>query len=161
MVESVSLSAPVTVQVREYIDPAIGVATLVSTLTVMGGSGNEQDGHCIVSVIITFTLTVYMEHLYIHKHFTTNCCSTCVGPFMRGWQWIKCQCTHATICTDHLRGNLAVYRTRPGDSWLISWPSHSNRTHQAVGLTSSVGTRGSDGGSHHCRSFIRNTIIQE
>ena len=49
MVEPVSLSAPVTVQVREYIDPAIGVATPESTLTVMGGSGNEQDGKSIVS----------------------------------------------------------------------------------------------------------------
>ena len=44
MVESVSLSAPVTLQVREYIDSAIGVATLVSTLTVMGGS--EKSTKC-------------------------------------------------------------------------------------------------------------------
>ena len=43
MVEPVSLSAPVTVQVREYIDPAIGVATPVSTLTVMDGSENQQN----------------------------------------------------------------------------------------------------------------------
>ena len=32
-------SAPVTEQVREYIDPAIGVATSVVTVTVMFGSG--------------------------------------------------------------------------------------------------------------------------
>ena len=36
-----SLSAPVTVQVREYIDPTIGVATLASTLTVMVGPGSK------------------------------------------------------------------------------------------------------------------------
>ena len=42
MVESVSLSAPVTVQVREYIDPAIGVAIPAVTVTVMVGSGNEK-----------------------------------------------------------------------------------------------------------------------
>ena len=42
MVKPVSPSAPVTVQVREYIDPAIGVATPVSTLTVMDGSENQQ-----------------------------------------------------------------------------------------------------------------------
>ena len=45
-----SLSAPVKVQVREYIDPAIGVDTLVSTLTVMDGSGNEQNGKSIVGI---------------------------------------------------------------------------------------------------------------
>ena len=49
MVEPVSLSAPVTVQVREYIDPAIGVATPVSTLTEMGGSGNEQHGKSTIA----------------------------------------------------------------------------------------------------------------
>ena len=37
-----SLSAPVTVQVREYIDPTIGVATLDVTLTVMVGAGDEE-----------------------------------------------------------------------------------------------------------------------
>ena len=40
--ESVSLSAPVTIQVREYIDPTIGVATLDVTLIVMVGSGDEK-----------------------------------------------------------------------------------------------------------------------
>jgi hypothetical protein len=39
----VSLSAPVTAQVREYIVPTIGVATLDATLTVMAGSGDEKD----------------------------------------------------------------------------------------------------------------------
>jgi hypothetical protein len=40
----VSLSVPVTVQVREYIDPTIGVATLPvrATLTVMVGSGDVR-----------------------------------------------------------------------------------------------------------------------
>ena len=42
MVDPVSLSAPVTVQVREYVDPTIGVATPVSTLTVMVGAGSKQ-----------------------------------------------------------------------------------------------------------------------
>ena len=37
-----SLSASVTVQLREYIDPAIGVLKLASTLTMMGGSGNGK-----------------------------------------------------------------------------------------------------------------------
>ena len=37
-----SPSAPVTVQVREYIDPAIGVAIPAVTVTVMVGSGNEK-----------------------------------------------------------------------------------------------------------------------
>ena len=36
--EPVSLSAPVTVQVREYIAPTVGLATLALTLTEMGGS---------------------------------------------------------------------------------------------------------------------------
>ena len=39
---SVSLSAPVMVQLGEYIDPTIGVATLDTTLTVMVGSGDEM-----------------------------------------------------------------------------------------------------------------------
>jgi hypothetical protein len=39
---SVRPPAPVTVQVREYIDPTIGVATLDATLTVMVGSGDEK-----------------------------------------------------------------------------------------------------------------------
>ena len=40
---SVSLSAPVTVQVREYIDPTIGVATLLDiTLAAMIGAGDEN-----------------------------------------------------------------------------------------------------------------------
>jgi hypothetical protein len=38
----VSLSTPVIVQVREYIDPTIGVATLDAILTVMVGSGDEK-----------------------------------------------------------------------------------------------------------------------
>jgi hypothetical protein len=38
----VSLSAPVIVQVREYIDPTIGVATLDATLTAMVGAGYEK-----------------------------------------------------------------------------------------------------------------------
>ncbi len=38
-----SPSAPVAVQVREYIDPTIGVATLDVTLTVIVGSGDEKD----------------------------------------------------------------------------------------------------------------------
>ena len=41
--EPVSLSAPVTVQVREYIAPTVGVATPASTLTEMVGSGDEKD----------------------------------------------------------------------------------------------------------------------
>ena len=43
MVEPVSLSAPVTVQVKEYIAPTVGIATPASTLTEMAGSGNERD----------------------------------------------------------------------------------------------------------------------
>ena len=43
-----SLSAPVSVQVREYIDPAIGVATLEATLTVMVGSGDEKDHQTVI-----------------------------------------------------------------------------------------------------------------
>ena len=39
---SLSLSAPVTAQVREYSDPTIGVAMLDETLTVMVGSGDEK-----------------------------------------------------------------------------------------------------------------------
>ena len=43
MVEPVSLSAPVTVQVREYITPTVGVVTPASTLTEMtAGSGDEK-----------------------------------------------------------------------------------------------------------------------
>ena len=42
MVEPVSLSAPVTVQVREYTAPTVGVATPASTLTEMAGSGDER-----------------------------------------------------------------------------------------------------------------------
>ena len=38
----VSFSAPVITQVREYIDPAIGVATLLDAVTVMVGSGDEK-----------------------------------------------------------------------------------------------------------------------
>jgi hypothetical protein len=38
----VSLSAPVTLQVREYTDPTIGVATLDATLTMMVGAGDEK-----------------------------------------------------------------------------------------------------------------------
>ena len=37
-----SLSAPVTVQLREYINPTIGVVTLAVTLTVMDGTGDEK-----------------------------------------------------------------------------------------------------------------------
>ena len=37
--ELVSLSAPVTVQLKEYVDPATGTATRDSTLTVMVVSG--------------------------------------------------------------------------------------------------------------------------
>ena len=43
MVEPVSLSAPMTVQVREYIAPTVGLATPASTLTEMAGSGDEKD----------------------------------------------------------------------------------------------------------------------
>ena len=38
MVEPVSLSAPVTVQVREYIAPTFGVTTPALTLTEMVGA---------------------------------------------------------------------------------------------------------------------------
>ena len=48
-----SPSAPVTVQVREYIDPAIGVATPVVTVTVMVGSGNEKKKREIIIISIT------------------------------------------------------------------------------------------------------------
>ena len=41
MLELMSPSAPVTVQVREYIAPTTGVAPPSSILTVMGGS---EDG---------------------------------------------------------------------------------------------------------------------
>ena len=41
MVESVSLSAPVTVQVRKYIVPTVGVATPASTPTEIAGSNGK------------------------------------------------------------------------------------------------------------------------
>ena len=70
-----SLSAPVTVQMREYIDPANGVATPESIMTVMGGSGNEQCGNSIVDRN-KLLLTLYSDHLRIHSHFNPNCHST-------------------------------------------------------------------------------------
>ena len=42
MAVPVSLSAPETVQLREYGDPLIGVATLAPILTVTFGSGKQQ-----------------------------------------------------------------------------------------------------------------------
>ena len=53
---------------------------------------------------------------------------------------VKCQCAHATSC----RHDCSVHRIQLGDSRLISWPSHTNRTHQTVDCPSSVGTRRSD-----------------
>ena len=63
MVEPVSLSAPVTVQVREYIDPAIGVATPVSTLTVMGGSEKSRKVGVNLFAKCHLLLTLYKDDL--------------------------------------------------------------------------------------------------
>ena len=43
MVELVSLSAPVTIQVREYIDPTIGGDVSPSILTVIIGSRHKKN----------------------------------------------------------------------------------------------------------------------
>ena len=53
-----SLSAPVTVQVREYIDPTIGVDTLEATLTVMVGSGDEK---VMIGTSIELPLTLHSD----------------------------------------------------------------------------------------------------
>ena len=102
-----------------------------------------------LSLRYTWYIGLHCECVLITQ--TTCSCSTCVGPSMRSWQWIKCQCTHATSGIGHLRGNCVIHWIQPGDSWLMSWSSHNNRTHQAVGLTSSVCTRGGDGGGYHGR----------
>ena len=94
--------------------------------------------------------TIHYDGRHLFPSHTCHHHSTCVGPSMRGWQWIKCQCAHATSCSDHPRGNWVVHWIQPGDSWLISWPSHSNRTLQAVGLPSSVSTRDRSDGDRDC-----------
>ena len=76
--DPVSLSAPVTVQVREYIDPATGVATLGEILTVVDGSENECEIK-IIYIVIVFccqSLTVYSDRQCICQCFTTYCCFT-------------------------------------------------------------------------------------
>ena len=46
MVEPVSLSVPVTVQMRVYIAPTVGVATPASTLTeIVGTKGRHAEIH--------------------------------------------------------------------------------------------------------------------
>ena len=52
-----------TVQVREYIDPTIGVATLDATLTVMVGSGDEktQEAISIKPQVIITSLTLHSD----------------------------------------------------------------------------------------------------
>ena len=60
MVEPVSLSAPETVQVSEYIAPTVGVATPASTPTEIVGSGDEKDeqgGANIFTEHLLLTLT--------------------------------------------------------------------------------------------------------
>ena len=78
---------------------------------------------------------------------------------MRGWQWIKCQCAHATSCSDQPRGNWVVHWIQPGDSWLINWSSHSSRTLQAVGLPSSVSTRDRSDGDRDCYKSMDTLIL--
>ena len=50
--------------------------------------------------------------LTIHNNIVCLCLghsscsdSTCVGASMRDCQWTKCQCAHATSCSDHPKGN--------------------------------------------------------
>ena len=45
-----------TVQVREYIDPTIGVATLDVTLTVMVGTGDEKTQEYIINKTSNYNL---------------------------------------------------------------------------------------------------------
>ena len=80
--ESVSLSAPVTVQVRVYIDPAIGVATLDVILTVMDGSGDVETLNCIQPIHISLTLHSDKPGRCVHS--TAQCYSTYVCPSLRG-----------------------------------------------------------------------------
>ena len=147
---SVSLSAPVTVQLGEYIDPTIGVATLDTTLTVMVGSGDEMCKKTYYNYVIT-SLTLHSDGPRCWVHSTAQCSSTCVCPSMRGCQWVKCQRAYATIC-HYSRCNHGV--CQPGDGWLIIWPSHGNSSLQTVALSSSGSTRRNDGGnsdSYKCR----------
>ena len=51
MVESVSLSAPVTMQVRECIDPTIGGDASPSILTAMFGSKHHNNGSNVVNSV--------------------------------------------------------------------------------------------------------------
>ena len=69
-----SLSAPVTVQVREYVNPAIGVATPASTRTVMGGSGYyTNNGHAMHSQYLIHQPSVHARDMQYN-------CSLCVCP---------------------------------------------------------------------------------
>ena len=93
--------------------------------------------------IINKSHTLHSDSPGCWVHSTAQCCSTCVCPSIRGCQWVKCQCAHTTSC----RHDLVVHWIQPGDSWLISWvswPSHTNRTHQTIDLPSSGITSSSD-----------------
>ena len=55
-----SLSAPVTAQVREYIAPTVGVAIPASTLTEMAGSNDKTS--ISIFIYLNFTLTLHSDN---------------------------------------------------------------------------------------------------
>ncbi len=52
MLESVSLSAPVTIQLRKYIDPTIGGAASPSILTVIIGPRHVENSRATIVLLV-------------------------------------------------------------------------------------------------------------
>ena len=75
-----SLSAPVTVQVRVYIDPTLGAVELNAILTVMDGSGDVETLNFIQPSHTSLTLHTDEPGRCVHS--TALCCSTCIYPSM-------------------------------------------------------------------------------
>ena len=80
--EPVSLSAPVTAQLRVYIDPTLGVVELDVILTVMDGSGDIETSNFIQPSHTS--LTLHSDEPGRCVHSTAQCCSACICPSMRG-----------------------------------------------------------------------------